>query len=780
MVESCNLLLYDDSFHKGSMRAYWEDTDLRASNAPHLDRDHSAKLSGSCKNTSYLVFEHPWGHKGENGGLAYLVGESDKPGNLGKTGQNDYEKGRYWKRGGRGDNIVRINIPSEDVNEGRMREDIKVFGKRNSGGAGDTHLHLYRDNNGNPNASDQWLTGIYNNQGSIKKGTPCPGGDAYWKNAINPEISCVYDVKTGDKLGRIRTLHGEIKNSSIPNDPRKAMFENIATKYCDRADRLDDRIKSAGDGVSTCRAFSDAKKMAKEHCEKGDRIKTDTMLCTNEDDSLGPTLYDELASKYCDANPNDPFCGCYNVVTNKCKGEDIDKEIKKLEDGRKGIEGVRYVWYGFDNKSEYLNIAQIEVYSDGVNIVKDIDGSKVTIGSRGYETGSDREKYGPEKLFDGNYDTFYHSALEAGWKTTLNKRYQNKDRSKGIKYIDLWTGRPTSASYKAELGEDEPTSYDECKNYCAKNSNCKSIEIGKGGKFCTLMATKIGSGPESATTTVENNNYFDIVEKIGDTQHNFVKIDLGKEYTIDQVKVFNRTGPTLLETGRWAGSYVKLLRSNGSLIKASERVVGDYKQGGERVITFFDNGVGAAKAKANIPGCKITVPIRRTLTDLPRKYSAALDGSDKCWGNVCGPLNEIGGDNFVPKNAIVAGGICSKSMTICNVDLRAGNLQDSEINIEQKCGEYEGEPSPMSEPSSNEPSEPSDGSTDGTPAPMGSSSVPVTPSSTPTSSSTPSVVAGTASTEELKIYEKPSVQIGTVASSLVSISSCAMLIMLAM
>ena len=225
---------------------------------------------------------------------------------------------------------------------------------------------------------------------------------------------------------------------------------------------------------------------------------------------------------------------------------------------------------------------------------------------------------------------------------------------------------------------------------------------------------------------------------------------------------------------RWAGSYVKLLGSNGSLIKASENVVGDHKENDERVITFFDNGVGAAKAKLNIPGCKITVPIRRTLTDLPRKYSAALDGADKCWGNVCGPLNDIGGTNFVPTNAIADGGICSKSMTICNVDLRAGNLQDSEINIEQKCGEYEGEPSPMSEPSFNEPSEPSDGSTDGTPAPMGSSSTPVTPSSTP------SVVAGTASTEELKIYEKPSVQIGTVASSLVSISSCAMLIMLAM
>jgi len=68
-------------------------------------------------------------------------------------------------------------------------------------------------------------------------------------------------------------------------------------------------------------------------------------------------------------------------------------------------------------------------------------------------------------------------------------------------------------------------------------------------------------------------------------------------------------------------------------------------------------------------------------------------------------------------------------MTICNIDLSAGNLQDSEINIEQKCGEYEGEPSPMSAPSFGEPSEPSDGSTDGTPAPMGSSSTPLKSSS---------------------------------------------------
>jgi len=772
MVERCNLILYEGGSHTGTSRFYSENTNVATYNGGKgRDRDHSAKLSGSCENTSYLVFEHPWDHKGENGGLGYLVGESDNPKDMDRPGVTTNPIGsRYWKRGGRVDHVVRINIPTQDKNEGRMRQDIKVMGKSHNGSAGDTLLDLPRANNGNPNRSDQWLTGTYNDQNSIKKGQPCPGGDAYWKNAMDSEISCVYDVKTGNKLGRIRTLHSEISNSTISNDPRKTMFGNIVDDYCDRADRLDDKVTSGSGDDSTCRGFSNTKALAKDYCIQGDNIKTDTTLCTNESDSLGPTLYDELASKYCDANPNDPFCGCYNVVTNKCKGEEIDKEIKKLEDGRKGIEGVRYVWYGFDNKKEYLNIAQIEVYSDGVNIVKDIDGSKVTVGSR-YDNNTG---YAPDNLFDGNYDTFYHSGLEVGWKTTTNKRYDYQK----VKYVSLGYG--ADVSYNAELGEDDPVSVEDCKKACASLPKCKSTLYYKHGKSCHMTSSTTG-GTSTASSTRH-----DIIEKIGDTFYNYVKIDLGKEYKIDKVKIFNRKSCGSKEgnnicNDRWAGSYVKLLRSNGSLIKASEKVVGDHKQGGERVITFFDNGVGAAKAKANIPGCKITVPIRRTLTDLPRKYSAALDGADKCWGNVCAPLNDAGTDNFVPKNAILPGGICSKSMTICNVDLTAGNLQDSEINIEQKCGEYEGEPSPMSKPSSAEPSEPSDGSTDGTPAPMGGTpSVPSTSSSTPsvpsTSSSTPSVP----STEELQFYEKPSVQIGTVASSLVSISSCAMLIMLAM
>ena len=719
------------------------------------DRDSSAKIYGNCKNTSYLVYEHP-----NYTGLAYIMGEGDFIPNLHDKNSHGKGKGgggrdhRWHKRGDRMNAVERINIPKENINEGRMREDITIYGKRvdhspNQWG----HIpNILKSSDAGD--SDQWITDKNN------KGKACPGGDAYWKGF--QKISCVYDVKTGDKLGRLRTLHSEIKNAGS-GDPRKTMFDNIATRYCDRADRLNDRITSGSGDDSTCRGFSNAKALAKDYCKNGDKIKTDTMLCTKEIDSLGPTLYDELAGKYCDANPEDPFCGCYNVVKNKCRGEEIDKEIKELEDGRKPIEGVRYVWFGFDNKNEYLNIAQIEVYSDGVNIVKDIDGSKVTVGSKYNET-----QYGPENLFDGNYDTMYHSGKYVttipkgepiNWETITGKKYSSRTISREKRYINASTGAEKASSSDAEI---KNTNVDGCKTQCEKFDTCKSIIM--YDDICYLTST---TTTETIPYTTTRGGSI-IQKKAG---YNFVKIDLGKEYTVDEVKVFNRKSCGSKEDNnicndRWAGSYVKLLGSNGSLIKASERVVGDHKEGGVRVKTFFDNGVTVAKEKLNLPGCKTTIPIRRTLTDLPRKYSAALDGTDKCWGNVCAPVT----GKYVPEGT-TDDAICGKSMTICNVDLSTGDLENSDVTIEQKCGEQEGTPAPMSPPSSGEPSEPSDGSTEGTPAPMDSSSVPLT------STSTPTAVDGVASTEELEIYEEPAVQIGAVTTSIVSLSSCFMLLL---
>ena len=122
-----------------------------------------------------------------------------------------------------------------------------------------------------------------------------------------------------------------------------------------------------------------------------------------------------------------------------------------------------------------------------------------------------------------------------------------------------------------------------------------------------------------------------------------------------------------------------------------------------------------------------------------------------------------GGETFVPEGTIDA--LCNKTIAVCIADLNVGDLQESGVNIEQNCGSN----NQTTDGSSGEPSEPSDGSTEGTPAPMESSSTPVT--------STPTAVDGVASTEELEIYEEPAVQIGAVTTSIVSLSSCFMLLL---
>jgi hypothetical protein len=130
--------------------------------------------------------------------------------------------------------------------------------------------------------------------------------------------------------------------------------------------------------------------------------------------------------------------------------------------GKEGVKGVRYVWFGFDNKTEYLNIGQIEVYSGGENIVKNIDDSKVTVNSE-YGDGTD---YTKKELFDGNYSSMYHSA-----------------------------GKP----------------------------------------------------------------------------NDWIKIDLGKEYTIDEVKVFNREQCNACND-RWEGAVLKLLDSSENVLKTGEAI----------------------------------------------------------------------------------------------------------------------------------------------------------------------------------------------------------------
>ena len=317
---ACKLTLYDHEDFGGDKKSFTSSKKLHTS-GDMFDRDASGKVTGDCQNTTFLGFQH-WTND-DNGGVAWIMGEGDNvrsfvDGNSHGKGKCANRDHRWYKRHDQVGDIVKIDIPNENINEGRIREDITIYGKRydtrNCQWGHFPDIRRTGDGRYSANDSDQWLSG------QDHKGKPCPGGDAYWKGF--QKVSCVYDVKTGSGLGRIRELHREQKDSTIANDPRKSMFDKIVTKYCDRADRLNDKVTSGSGDGSTCRGFSNAKALATVYCKQGDKIKTDTMLCTKETDSLGPTLYDELAAKYCDANKDDPFCGCYNVLNNKCLTEE--------------------------------------------------------------------------------------------------------------------------------------------------------------------------------------------------------------------------------------------------------------------------------------------------------------------------------------------------------------------------------------------------------------------------------------------------------------------------
>jgi hypothetical protein len=335
---ACNLDLYDGFNYSGHLARFTESA--YNGNPNSNDRDASGTVTGDCKNTTWLGFEHP----GE-GGYAWIMGEGGSLSNFRDAHDKCNVKDRkIWKFHDQNNSIKRIDIPTQNINEGRLREDITIYAKRrdtrNCQWA--TYPHITKTSDGKYNAadSDQWLVGH-----NDKKGKACPGGEAFWKGF--EKISCIYDVKSGSKLGRLKTLHGEIKNS-FSGDPRKAMYTNIVNRYCNSAERLNDVI-SSDTSNNKCRDVVDSIKLAKEYCKIGDNIATDSTFCTKEE--LGDDNYNELAEKYCENNPDKEFCACYNVAQ-----PGLCEQLPDIP----GCKTVKPIWDKITSSLDEGDIAQFE------------------------------------------------------------------------------------------------------------------------------------------------------------------------------------------------------------------------------------------------------------------------------------------------------------------------------------------------------------------------------------------------------------------------------------
>ena len=136
------------------------------------------------------------------------------------------------------------------------------------------------------------------------------------------------------------------KLQGLRQDPGGTEYETMISRFCANEVNL---TKPIAEGT-LCAEHASAIQIAKDYCGEGDNIITQTDVC-NTGDPLGnlgyqqllntyctannvhikdsghacsglktsaSALYNTISAAFCEANPNDSFCSCYNVVKDKC------------------------------------------------------------------------------------------------------------------------------------------------------------------------------------------------------------------------------------------------------------------------------------------------------------------------------------------------------------------------------------------------------------------------------------------------------------------------------
>jgi hypothetical protein len=296
---SCSLKLYEHENYGGDhthrTTTFTSTDDGNSGNMSRIaDRDSSGKVSGPC---AWVVMEHPKG----SGGGGFVLGPNENAPSFHNSNHHGEGKGstnhRWYKRGDRVGRVVKIVLPTDGY-----YDDINIYAKRADGRTGQWgHFPWVTDALlDNPNDSEQLITS------TTDKGQPCPGAE---KATIIGHRSYRCTYKTEGQITNLKT------GTRATGDPRRVMFNNIYDKFCNNTDNA-----FTSPGGQSCLERSTGIAIAKTYCSEGDNIKSDAN-CTKE--NLSKANYDSIAAAYCEANPNDSFCSCYNVVNDKCANDSI-------------------------------------------------------------------------------------------------------------------------------------------------------------------------------------------------------------------------------------------------------------------------------------------------------------------------------------------------------------------------------------------------------------------------------------------------------------------------
>tara|TARA_Y100001958_G_scaffold116004_1_gene83120 strand:- start:98 stop:1393 length:1296 start_codon:yes stop_codon:yes gene_type:complete len=187
--------------------------------------------------------------------------------------------------------------------------------------------------------------------GTLKKSkVVCYGADrAFWDDDLN--LVCEYN-KDSITPDTVQTLYQGSKTSRVVKDVHDAVRES----FCSNPNNLGERIDDQG---GTCATFDKDQKVLEEFCSDGTNIKNHH-LCqvttsSNYDGKASPELYDKIAAQFCEQNPTDSWCSCYNVVEGVCDSDLSDaagcEDHKNSSDGVKASVGDS-AWANLKNKPQ--------------------------------------------------------------------------------------------------------------------------------------------------------------------------------------------------------------------------------------------------------------------------------------------------------------------------------------------------------------------------------------------------------------------------------------------
>ena len=138
-----------------------------------------------------------------------------------------------------------------------------------------------------PNGGEVWPMGMHNEHGG--------------RQNVGHRYACVYPKNAQTLRGVDQATIGKLN---------RPMYEDMVTRYCADSNNIFERP-----GTQSCLERSAGVAIAKQYCGVSNRIHSDSN-CTKE--NLTEAGYNSVAAAYCEANPNDSFCSCYNVLNDKC------------------------------------------------------------------------------------------------------------------------------------------------------------------------------------------------------------------------------------------------------------------------------------------------------------------------------------------------------------------------------------------------------------------------------------------------------------------------------